>query len=173
MELWTAIETRRSVRRFSSKEVTPADIERILAAAIRAPSAGNRQPWHLVVVRNPELKETLAAVAGGQDSILEASVVIVVCAQPERSAAVYGDRGRELYCLQDTAAATAHMLLAATALGLGACWVGAFDETAAARVLSLPPTLRPVVMVPIGYPLAEGGVRRFRRPLSQVTSWVD
>jgi nitroreductase len=173
MDLWTAIERRHSVRRFSSEEVPLSDIEKILTAAVRAPSAGNRQPWHLIVVRNPEFKKALAAAAGGQGFVAAAPVVIVVCAEPEQSAARYGDRGRELYCLQDTAAATEHMLLAATALGLGACWVGAFDETAAARALSLPAALRPVAMVPIGHPLAEEGPWSSRRPMSQVTSWLD
>jgi nitroreductase len=172
MDLWTAIERRRSVRRFSSAEVPQSDIEKISAAAIRAPSAGNRQPWHLIVVRNAELKRALAAAAGGQ-GFVGAAPVVIVCAEPQQSAARYGRRGRELYCLQDTAAATEHILLAATALGLGACWVGAFDEAAAAEALSLPATLRPVAMVPIGHPLAEAGPGSSRRPLTEVTSWLD
>jgi nitroreductase len=77
-----------------------------------------------------------------------------------------------LYCLQDTAAATEHILLAATALGLGGCWVGAFDEMAAARALALPRALRPVAMVPIGEPMPEPGGRTPRRPLSEVTSFM-
>jgi len=173
MDLWTAIERRRSVRRFSSALVPQSDIERILAAAIHAPSAGNRQPWHFIVVRNPELKTALATAAGGQGFVAAAPAVIVVCAEPDRSAARYGVRGRELYCLQDTAAATEHILLAATALGLGACWVGAFDGTAAARALSLPGTLRPVAMVPIGHPLEEGGRPSSRRSPGELISWFD
>jgi nitroreductase len=173
MDLWTAIERRHSVRRFSSAAVPQSDIERILAAAVRAPSAGNRQPWHFIVVRNRELKTALATAAGGQGFVAAAPVVVVVCAEPDRSAARYGVRGRDLYCLQDTAAATEHVLLATTALGLGACWVGAFDETAAARALSLPATLRPVAMVPIGHPLVEGGRPSSRRSLEEVTSSLD
>jgi nitroreductase len=173
MDLWTTIERRRSVRRFSSAEVPLSDIERILTAAIRAPSAGNRQPWHLIVVRNRELKRALAGAAGGQGFVAAAPVVIVVCAEPGRSATRYGSRGRDLYCLQDTAAATEHILLAATALGLGGCWVGAFDEMAAAQALSLPATLRPVAMVPIGHPVGEGRAGSSRRPLTEVTSWRD
>jgi len=173
MDLWTAIERRRSVRRFSSTPVPQSDIERILEAAIHAPSAGNRQPWHFIVVRNPGLREALATAAGGQDFVAAAPVVIVVCAEPERSAARYGVRGRALYCLQDTAAATEHMLLAATALGLGSCWVGAFDEAAAARALSLPAALRPIAMVPIGHPVAGGERAGSRRSPGEVTSWLD
>lgn len=173
MDLWTAIERRRSLRRFRRTDISRATVQRIIAAAIRAPSAGNLQPWHFVVVRREEIKHALALAAYGQSFVAEAPVVIVVCAEPERSATGYGTRGSELYCLQDTAAATGHILLAATALGLGGCWVGAFDEGAASRALSLPSHLRPVAMVPIGEPAVEVGGRTPRRPLAEVTSLLE
>jgi len=173
MDLWTTIDARHSVRRFDPSEVGSATVKKILEAAIRAPSAGNQQPWHFYVVRSKEIKLGLAQAAYGQGFVAQAPVVIVVCADPERSATRYGTRGRELYCLQDTAAATEHVLLAATALGLGACWVGAFDEKAAARALQLPSHLRPVAMVPIGHPVAERRATSPRRPLSEVTSFLD
>lgn len=172
MDLWTAIERRCSTRRFKREEISPATVQKILEAAIRAPSAGNRQPWHFIVVRDAAVKEALAQAAYGQDFVAEAPVVIVVCAEPERSASRYGTRGRELYCLQDTAAATEHILLAATALGLGCCWVGAFDEKTAAHALALPSQFRPVAMVPIGK-AAEPWRRTPRRPLSEVTSYRE
>lgn len=172
MDLWTAIERRCSTRRFTAEEISPAMVQKILEAAIRAPSAGNRQPWHFIVVRNAMVKEALAQAAYGQGFVAEAPVVIVVCAEPERSASRYGTRGRELYCLQDTAAATEHILLAATALGLGCCWVGAFDEKAAAHALALPSQFRPVAMVPIGK-AAEPWGRTPRRALSEVTSYLE
>jgi nitroreductase len=173
MDLWTTIDRRHSVRGFRSTEVSLSSVQKILAAAVRAPSAGNRQPWHFIVVRGQEVKVALAGAAYGQGFVTEAPVVIVVCAEPERSAMRYGARGRELYCLQDTAAATEHILLAAVGLGLGACWVGAFDEAAAARALALPSTLRPVAIVPIGQPVVETEGRTSRRPLSEVTSFVE
>lgn len=173
MDLWTAIDRRYSVRWFSSAEVSASTVRKILAAAIRAPSAGNRQPWHFIVVRREAVKHALARAAYGQGFVAQAPVIIVVCADPERSAVRYGARGKELYCLQDTAAATEHMLLAATALGLGGCWVGAFDEMAAARALALPRGLRPVAIVPIGEPMPEPGGRTPRRPLSEVTSFME
>ena len=172
MDLWTVIEGRYSARHFVPAEVSESTVQRILEAAIRAPSAGNRQPWHFIVVRNAEVKRALATAAYGQDFVAAGPVVIVVCADPERSATRYGDRGRELYCLQDTAAATEHILLAATALGLGGCWVGAFDEQAAARALALPGHLRPVAMVPIGQP-ARSTRRTPRRALSEVVSLLE
>ena len=75
-----------------------------------------------------------------------------------------------MYCLQDTAAAVDHILLSAVALGLGSCWVGAFDEGEAARVLELPANHRPVVILPIGKP-AEAPGRRSRRPLGEVVTY--
>lgn len=173
MDFWTAIQERHSVRAFTGQDVDRATVDRIVAAGIRAPSGGNRQPWHFYVVRNAATRQDLARAAGGQSFVAEAPVVIVVCADPERSAARYRERGRDLYCLQDTAAAVEHMLLAAVALGLGGCWVGAFDERAAAAALDLPGHLRPVAMLPLGVPAADTGARTSRRPLEEVTTYLD
>jgi len=147
-------------------------VTKLLEAAIRAPSAGNCQPWYFFVVRNQEIKRALAHAALGQWFVSEAPVVIVVCAEPERSALRYGNRGTYLYSLQDTAAATEHLLLAAVASGLGACWVGAFDEEEASRALVLPSHLRPVAIVPIGYPTGRPSSRTDRRRLETVSKLV-
>lgn len=170
MDFWQVIEERRSVREFDAgRDVPPDMVQRILEAAIRAPSAGNCQPWRFVVIRSKQARDLLAEAAYGQRFIADAPVVIVVCADPARSAWRYGSRGTQLYCLQDTAAATEHILLAVTALGLGACWVGAFDENAASQALGLPTELRPVAMVPIGYPAAHPH-RTSRRSLKEVVT---
>lgn len=165
------IKERRSVRRFKPEEVPRATIENLLEAAILAPSAGNLQPWFFVVVLNEALRQKLAEAAG-QPFIAKAPACIVVCAEPERSAYRYGKRGRELYCIQDTAAAIENILLAATGLGLGACWVGAFDEVRVSSILELKPGLRPVAMLPIGYP-AEDKVATPRRPLNEVIRVIE
>jgi len=172
MDLFEAIESRRSIRRFDpAADVPPEMVERLLSAAILAENAGNRQPWHFYVVRDPEMRQGLVAAAHGQGFISQAPVAIVVCADAEQSAGRYGQRGRELYCLQDTAAAVDHILLAAVALGLGSCWVGAFDEGEAARVLDLPDHHRPVAILPIGKP-AEAPARRPRQPLKEVATYL-
>ncbi len=172
MDFWQVLEERHSVRSFDpTVEVPPETVERLLTAAIRAPSAGNRQPWHFYVVRDPALRQALAAAAYGQEFVAQAPLAIVVCADAEQSAGRYGQRGRELYCLQDTAAATEHILLAAVALGLGSCWVGAFDEQRAAQALNLPPQHRPVAILPIGKPAEKGTFRTSRRPLPAVVSY--
>lgn len=174
MDVWEAIAKRRSVRRYRADDIPPKAVQRILEAAVSAPSAGNKQPWHFWVVRNAGVKQALCEAAWNQRFIAEAPVVIVICVEPERSASTYGNRGRELYCLQDAAAATMNILLAATALGLGSCWVGAFSEAAVARALDLPASMRPVALVPLGCCLDEGEARRTtRRSLSEVTSTID
>jgi nitroreductase len=141
---------RHSVREFESGAIPPEDVELMKETLRWAPSAGNMQPWFFYVVAGREAKEGLAAAAYGQQFVAEAPVAFVVCAEPERSAARYGERGRTLYCYQDTAAAVENLLLAGHMLGYGACWVGAFDEVAARDALDIPKHLRPVAIVPVG-----------------------
>lgn len=172
MDFFEVLHKRRSVRRFDmAGEVSDDNLMRILNAGITAPSAGNTQPWHFVVVRNREIKKKLAFEAGHQRFIDEVPVVIVVCADLEKAQEGYGERGLNTYSLQDTAAAIQNMLLAATALNLGSCWIGAFDEGMAAEILKLPKNLRPVAMLPIGVPLKEVKNGPPRRPLDEVTSY--
>jgi len=173
MDFWQVLEERYSVREFDpAVEVSDQVVERLLQAAIRSPSAGNRQPWHFYVVRDAEMRRGLATAALGQQFVSQAPVVIVVCADAEQSAGRYGQRGRDLYCLQDTASATTHILLAAVALGLGGCWVGAFDERRAARLLGLPQRHRPVAILPIGKPAGAPVRRTSRQPVTSVATWV-
>jgi nitroreductase len=174
MDFWQVMEARQSVRAFDrQRDVSPEVVTRLLHAATRAPSAGNCQPWRFFVVRDQETKRTLARAALNQWFVSEAPVVILVCADPERSARRYGDRGRYLYSLQDTAAATENLLLAAVASGLGACWVGAFDEDAAAEALDLPLHLRPVSIIPIGYPGQQPWQQTDRLSLETVVGNID
>lgn len=174
MDFWQILQDRYSVRNFDpTEDVSPEVVERLLEAAIRAPSAGNRQPWHFYVVRNLGLRQGLAAAAYGQEFVAGAPVAIVVCADAERSAERYGQRGQELYCLQDTAAAAEHILLGAVAAGLGGCWVGAFDERRAARVLDLPHQHRPIAILPIGKPAEQPVIRTPRRALRAVVTYSD
>jgi len=167
LDLFEAIKGRRSVRAFTREDVSEGDVERLIDAGRCAPSAGNIQPWEFIVVRKPATKRGLAIAALSQTFIERAPVVIVVCANQLRSARGYGERGVHLYCLQDTAAATQNLLLAACALGLAACWVGAFKEEEARRTLNLPEGVRPVAIVPVGHP-AEEPMTRSRRELNEI-----
>lgn len=154
---------RSSCRAYRSDPLPRADIDRLIETLRWAPSAGNRQPWRFLVIESQGLRARLAHAAYDQEFLAQAPVVFVVCVEPERSATRYGERGRFLYAIQDTAAATENLLIAATALGYGSCWVGAFDENAVHEVLEIPEGLRAVSMVPVGVP-AEPLVRRGRRP---------
>lgn len=152
MELFEAIKSRRSIRKF--KEDIPDDesIERIIEAGIWAPSAGDLQSWNAVVVKDEQTKVRIALAAYVQEFIAKAPVVIVMCANRANAGARYGERGRELYCIQDAACAAQNMMLAAYALGLGAAWVGAFKDEDIVNLLNLPDYLRPVALIPLGYP---------------------
>jgi nitroreductase len=167
MHIPKMIRDRRSIRAFSDRELSDEDAELLVEAACCAPSAGNLQPWAFIIVRDLETKKKLVQAANGQSFIAEASVVFVVCAILERSASRYGSRGRELYCLQDTAAAVQNLMLTAVANGLGSCWVGAFDERKAAWAVGLPEGVRPVAIIAVGYPAVSPSPRR-RRHLSNV-----
>jgi len=100
-----------------------------------------------------------------------AQAVIIVCADAEESAKRYGKRGSELYCIQDTAAAVQNILLCAQDLGLGACWVGAFEEETCARMFSLPAHHRPVALIPLGYPEAKTP-KRPRKPINEIATFL-
>lgn len=171
MDLFEAIYKRQSIRAYDSeRSVSDEKIFKILGAACQAPSAGNIQPWRFVVVRDESLKKALAWAALGQRFIAQAPVVIVVCADLEASERGYGRRGTDLYALQDTAAATQNLLLAAWAEGLGTCWVGAFDEKETAEVLKLPSEIRPVAIIPVGYP-SRIGHKAFKKSPQQLTKF--
>ena len=151
-ELLEAMATRRSIRSFKRKSISEELLFQILDAAGQAPSVGNCQARDIIVVRSADTRRQLSASALRQEFIEEAPLCLVVCADRNRSAQRYGDRGRELYCILDAAASVENILLATHALGLGACWVGAFHDELVSRILKLPRHLRPVAIIPIGYP---------------------
>ena len=153
LDIYKAIYGRRSVRHYdSSKDVSQVIIEKLLKAAVQAPSAGNIQPWRFWVIRDKNLKEAMAEAAGNQIFVAQASAVVVVCADLKASSWGYSKRGVDLYSIQDTAAAIQNLMLAAHAEGLGTCWVGAFSEEKAKRYLKLPEHIRPMAIIPLGYP---------------------
>lgn len=171
MDVFQCIFKRRSVRKFEKKEVDDKLIGLMLYAATHAPSSGNTQEWEFIVVKDEGQKKKLATSALHQEFISEAPVVIVVCADLEKISLKYGKRGENLYFAQDTAAAVQNILLSAQALDLGSCWVGAFDEEHVKDILGLPENLRPLVILPIGYPAEEPEIPK-RVPFENLT-YVD
>jgi nitroreductase len=171
MDVFEAILGRRSIRRFRDEPLEEGQLETLLEAARWAPSAGNVQPWRFVVVTSDDVKEQLAVDSYGQMFMAEAPVIVGVLSIPEESARRYGDRGRGLYSIQDTAAAVQNILLAAFGMGLGTCWVGAFDGNAVAKTLQCRPGEIPVALVPIGWPAREG--KSSRRGSDEVVRYIE
>lgn len=152
---------RRMVRRFTAAPVPDAQVRRLIAAAHRAPSAGNKQPWGFVIVRDRAQQRRLGQAAYGQMFVADAPVVIVPCADVARARKRYRARG-EHYALIDTAFASLCLLLAVTEEGLGACFVGAIDEDKVARLLALSADVRPLAVIPVGHPRDHPGPSRLR-----------
>jgi len=134
-------------------------------------NAGNTQEWHFIVVKDGEVKKKLAKAALNQTFIAEVPVLIVVCMDKEKIKLRYGERGETMYAFQDTANATMLLMLSAEALGLGTCWIGAFDEELVDRILDLPTQVRPVAIIPVGYP-DESPSKPRRIPFEQLT-YID
>ncbi len=158
-------ESRCSTRAFTEDPVSEQDLQKILEAARLAPSASNRQPWHFVVVRDPQRRQALADIAGGQQFVGEAPVII---------AGIALDPGRVMTCgvpayAVDLAIAVDHMTLAAEDLGLGTCWIGLFDQEAAKEILEVPGELMVFTLLPLGYPAASPRPKK-RKSLEEMVS---
>ena len=143
---------RTSVREFLPQDIDEAAVEQLLRSAMSAPSAGNRQPWEFVVIRNRDIREALAEQLPYAAMAAAAPVVVAVCADMRRT--LPGESA--MFWVQDTAAATENLLLSAHALGLGGVWVGIYpvhDRVKTARkILKLPEYSIPLNIVPLGHP---------------------
>lgn len=181
MEALEAINKRRSIRRFKSTLVEDEKIELVLEAARQAPSWGNTQCWRFVVVRDAEIRNRLADTgfgAGGSmpnratEAMRVAPVAIVACAELGKAGCSYREPREPVtdkgdWFMFDTALAMQNMVLAATALGLGTVYIGAFDSVAAEKVLGVPDSYHVVSMTPLGYPDEEPGPRP-RKELDEI-----
>jgi len=158
LEVFEAIRRRRSIRRYKKDAKIPEEhILKILEAARLAPSAGNRQPWRFVVVKDPEVKRKLAEACNNQTFIADAQVAVVAIGDPSVSR----------WYSQDPMIAVEHMVLEATELGYGTCWIGAFNEEAVKKVLNIPPELKVVCVIPVGVPDEEPPPRP-RKPIEEI-----
>jgi nitroreductase len=168
MDFFKIVEDRRSMRKYAETPVEEEKIQKILETANRAPSAGNLQAYEIYIVRKMDQRQDLVAASWDQGFLAEAPVVLVFCANPARSAVKYGERGTNLYAVQDATIACTYSQLAAKAQGLDSVWVGAFDEKAVSEILHLPTDLRPIILLPIGYAGREPH-QRPRRELRDLT----
>ena len=164
MDIYEAIRKRKSVRAYRPGEVPEEVLERILEAARLAPSANNFQEWRFVVVRNPETREKLVEAACRQSFVAQAPVVLACCAETNRHVMTCGQACYPI----DVAIAVDHITLCAAAEGLGTCWIGAFYEDAVKQILGIPPAIRVVALLPLGYPRDPAPVRKLRRSLDRI-----
>lgn len=150
-EVLNVIKRRRSIRDFQKREIPEETVDRLIDAILWAPSAGNLQSRKFYFIRDAKTKREIASAALNQSYIAEAALVLVGCAD-RRIADRYGERGVNLYAIQDVACSVMNVMLVASENGLGSVWVGAFREGDVSRILDLPHHLRPVAIVPVGYP---------------------
>jgi nitroreductase len=142
--------TRRSIRKFTKEKVSKETIKLLLTAAMNAPSACNQRAWYFIIVTDQEKLEKLSTFHGGVSFVKEAPVAIIICGQPSAARLDY-------YWVDDCAAATQNLLIAAHSLGLGATWTGINRQDLAAiqffrQSLNIQNQYIPFAMIPIGYP---------------------
>ncbi len=152
MDIFETIESRTVVKTYDKKDVPEELLAHIIMGGTYACSAGDIQPWEFIIVKDKKMKKEISAAALKQKHIEDAPVLIVVCANIDRASTKFGDRGKDLYCIQDTAACIQNMLLIAHALELGASWIHAFEEEKIKTLLDIPPSLRPVGIITVGFP---------------------
>ncbi len=126
-------------------------MKEILGAANSAPSAGNLKAREIVVVKDLKTKKALSKAALGQNFVAETPIVLVFFAIPEKSGKQYGERGRNLYSIQDATISASFAWLQAVDLGLSCCWVGAFNEEKVKEILKVPQNWQPIAILPVGY----------------------
>lgn len=147
MDVFEAIKKRRSVRSYLDKPVEEDKLSKILEAARLAPSASNRQEWRFVAVKDKKLRTQLAKAAKNQLFVAEAPLVIACCAETDNHVMGCG----QLCYPIDIAIAIDHMTLSARDLGLGTCWIGAFNEEEVKKILEIPKNIRVVELLCLGY----------------------
>lgn len=167
MNVLNAIKTRKSVRAYLGKPIDHETLAVVLEAGRLAPSASNRQEWRFVIVRDLNSRSQLADAANKQEFVGEAPVVIVACAETDNH--VMGC-GQPCYPI-DVAIALDHITLAAVEVGLGTCWIGAFDEKRVKDLLGIPEEIRVVGLMPIGYPSNPLPVKKNRFPLEKIVKY--
>ncbi|MDD3243323.1 MAG: nitroreductase family protein [Eubacteriales bacterium] len=165
MTVWESIQARKSIRAYTDEPVGEEALRRILEAGVIAPSAANRQTWRIIAVRDADTRQKMMEACNGQTMVGQAPVVLVVCAGEDRP----------MPCGQHTAPvdcsiALSFMMLEATELGLGTCWLGAFSQEKVKDVLDIPEDYQVVAVSPLGHPAAQGRPRD-RKAFEDIVSY--
>ncbi|MFH0710962.1 MAG: nitroreductase family protein [Candidatus Aenigmatarchaeota archaeon] len=155
MHVFEAVMNRLAVRKYEKKDIDDKLIGIMLHLATHANTPGNVQEWIFIVTRDLELKTKLAKAALDQEWIKDAPVDIILCADLQKAALKFGERGERLYAIESISSAAMVMMLAATELGLGTSWVAAIDEEKIKSLLELPTNVRPIGILTVGYPAEE------------------
>jgi nitroreductase len=167
LEVFEAVRTRRSIRKYKDKPVEKEKLLKILEAARLSPSASNNQHWHFIVVIDKEIRERLFP-AYNRDWFVKAPVVIVACSTPSKA---WSREDGEEYWKVDAAIAMQSMVLVAHELGLGTCWIAAFKEDKVKDALRIPEEVRPVALTPLGYPAEQKGPVKERKPMEEIVHY--
>jgi len=166
MDVIDAIKNRISVRKYLDKDVEEEKLNEVLEAGRLAPSASNRQEWRYIVVRDKSTRKKLVEAANNQSFVGEAPVVIVCCAETDEHIMSCGEKCYPI----DLAISIDHMTLRAVELGLGTCWIGAFNQDKVKKLLGIPDKIRVVNLLPLGYP-AEKKNTKIRKPLTEIVHY--
>lgn len=169
MDIIEGIFSRRSIRKYTDKEITDAQVEMIIKTGMYAPSASNQQPWHFIVIKDRKILNKIAEVHPYAKMLTQAQLAISVC----------GDENLELskgYWVVDCSAATQNMLLAVHDLGLGAVWLGIHPreerKNEIRKIFSLPDNIQPLSLISIGYPAEEKDIpERFKPERIHYNAW--
>jgi len=160
MSFLDLVRKRYSARGYDPAPVPEEQLRQVLEAGRLAPSAANRQPWHVIVVRDAARRRALGQ-AYGREWFWQAPVLLVVCTEPDKA---WKRSDGKCYADIDGAIAMDHMTLCAADLGLGTCWIGAFDPAKAREILGLPPGIEPLALTPLGRPTDAGRPKTRRAP---------
>ena len=166
MEFFDLIRKRYSVRAYKKDLVEEAILQKILQAANLAPTAANRQPFQIIVIHTKGREQELQKIYG-RDWFTQAPLVLCICVQPNLA---WVRRDGKNYGEVDATIAMDHLILAATDLGLGTCWIAAFDPEAAKEILQLPGGVEPIAFTPLGYPADAAPVKK-RKNVSEMVRY--
>jgi nitroreductase len=153
--------SRRSVRRYDKKDIPKEVLQTILEAGRQAPSAANKQPWHFIVLTDPEIKNELSKGVFNR-FLKDAPVTIVGCANNDLIASKWS--------MVSTTIALQNMVVAAWAMGVGSCWIGDFTEEKVKKLLNIPKSWNVVALVTFGFP-AENRQPIKKKPITEIVSY--
>ena len=160
------VKKRYSVRAYKPDPVENDKLQKVLEATRLAPTAANRQPFQLIIIHSAGREEELSRIYP-RPWFVQAPIIICVCGVIETAGSRSDGRS---YCDVDVAIAIDHLILAAADMGLGTCWIGAFDPLAAREILGLPDEVEPIIFTPLGYPDDQPKEKK-RKPLSELVRY--